>query len=562
MSLALVTLMKRETPKMNMDIVDGLGGKFLEKAEATVNSAYRSASRSLERYGVKYESCRRCTPQEEFEVASKPRNNRRTFDIAESSVYLMKYKFTFNGEALPDRFMYLPYVNMADTLYLSGTMYHITGILSDKVISPDNDGIFVRLLRDKTIFKRFYHEISLNGVHHISYVVWNRIYRKAVSKQKVPVTTKAVTCMGHYLFAKRGVRETFKKYCGFEPIIGENIDYKEFPLDKWKIVESAYKSNGMRPRTYIGSNYNSSKIYLAIPTDKWDAMSEALASSFFYVIDHFPDDFNAKYIDKTYTWMVTLGSIIFSGAYGENKLYTNMDEHFRHQVDDNVDLDVIEKLKDIGYHVDDFYDLMAIIMRDFSKLVLAGDGGFNNMYRKNIEILHYVLEDIVSCLFLANFQLSKRSTRKALTERAVIETFNKCLGQRSIFRLTSRKTALTAVSYSGDHKYPGMTSKIIDQNSTSSGQGNKSTRKVLSERDFLDPSMVECGSILFMSKSNPNPSSRLNFYANIDMRDGSLIPNPMLKPLLDDLREKMRWTHSDIEDVVEMDVESDEGSFD
>ncbi len=514
-------LLEENTPRVNDAVMSGLSTLYMQKSEEYIHNVFLSASRSFPE-GLKYVGFERCTPVEEYNEITKVKNNKRIYDLAKSDLYLVKYKFTFQDQPLPDRYVYLPFVGEAGIFSLGGALFHITPVLSDKVISPGFDSIFVRLLRDKIIFKRCYHSFVIDGVRETTHVIWSQIYRKPRDNKKVPNTTKAETTIAHYLFAKFGFTETFRKFAGFVPVVGEGeITEANYPRESWIICESSQ----VKPKTFIGEFYEPTSIRLAIRRDMWNATTKALVLGFFYIVDHFPTRFKPSYLDSQNLWMILLGHIVFSGLYGENKLFTNIQEHFM-SLDGYVDPMVIEKLKENNYHIDNFYGLLALILGIFNNLVLDNGHRSLSMYGKSLEVSYYVLYDITAGIFKVNFRLSKLASKKALIMKDVIETFNKNLKTGAVFGLASGKIISESVSYSGDHKYPKITSRLTEQESLPGAARGKSKRLVVGEDKHFDVSMVEAGSALFLSKSNPTPTNRANPYINIDLATGTILPNP------------------------------------
>lgn len=522
-------LMSTHTPPLNRQVMEGLAMTYMPKAEEYIDQVFRSANRSFPQ-GLCYVGYERCTPEEEFAEITKVKNNKRIFDLAKSDLYLVKYKFTFNGEAIPDRYIYLPYVNDAGIFSLGGAMFHVTPVLSDKVISPGIDSIFVRLLRDKIIFKRVGYNINVDGVNTATHVVWSQLYRKQRDNKKVPATTNAVTCVAHYLFAKYGFEETFRRYAGFVPEVGEaEITTDHYPEKDWIICASTKT----RPKTYKLDFYEGTEIRLAIPRSKWNNNVKALVTGFYYVVDNFPNRFKPGYLNSTSLWMILMGHIVFSGLFGENKLYQSIQEHFV-SLDDYVDSIVVEKLKENNHHIENFYDLLMLIMGNFSSLALDSEHSTLSMYGKSLEVLYYVLYDITSGIFKVNFRLSKLASKKPLTMKDVVETFNKNMKMGAVFGLSSGKIITESVSYSGDHKYPKITAKITEQESLPGATRGRTKRLVMGEDKHVDISMVEAGSILFLSKSNPTPTNHVNPYVCLDLATGTILPNPKFA----DIREK------------------------
>jgi len=281
----------------------------------------------------------------------------------------------------------------------------------------------------------------------------------------------------------------------------------------------------MKPKTFIGDFYNPNKIRLAIPRNMWNNMTKALVLGFFYVVDHFPHRFKPGFLDATNLWMVLLGHIIFSGAYGENKLYANIQEHFA-SLDDYVDSIVIEKLRENNYHIENFYDLLALVLGNFNSFIFENESSMLSMYGKSLEVLYYVLYEITSSIFKVNFRLCKLASKRTLTLNDVKETFNKNMKPGCIFGLSNGKIITEAVSYSGDHLYPKVTSKITEQESLPGATRSRKGYRVVGESEHVDISMVEAGSLLFISKSNPTPTCRINPFVNIDLSTGTILPNP------------------------------------
>lgn len=513
-------LVEENTPKVNPEVMNGLACTYMQKAEEYVNKIFKSASKSFPN-GLVYNGYERCTPQEEFNVTTKVRYNKRSTDLARSDLYLVKFKFSYFDEALPDHYLYLPYVNDAGTFSLGGAMFHVTPVLSDKVISPGIDNVFVRLLRDKIIFKRCYHTIVINNKRETIHVPWSQIYRKSKNDSKIPITTKANTIIVHYLFAKYGFTETFNKFAGVIPVIGEEeINEKTYPATDWVICSSSQ----VKPKTYIYESYNPSNLRITIPKDKWNNITKSLVVGFFYIIDHFPDRFRIpSYVDNNHLWMILLGHIIFSGNYGENKLYNSIKDHFV-SLDDYVDNIIIDKLKESNYYVNDFYDLLVVILDNFNNLILDNDNTAS-LYGKNLEVLYYMLYEVTSGIFRINFKLSKQTNRRPLTKKDITEAFNKNLKMGAVFGLSSGKIIAESVSYSGDHKYLKLTSKIVEQENLPGGARGKSRRTTVDDTKHIDISAVEAGSVLFMSKSNPAPSSRINMFITLDKNNGTILPN-------------------------------------
>lgn len=518
--------LEKKTPKFNKYIVDGLATFYMEQEEAYLDSIFRNVNRSFPP-GLEYIALERCTDEEEFNEVTRVRGNKRLFDLAFSSIYLVKLKFQFHGEPLPDRYLYLPFVEDGGIMRLGGTMYHITPVLSDKVISPCSDHVFIRLLRDRVTCRRLYHSVTFNGTRETHHVIWSQIYRKNTGQKIVPETTHASTCLVHYLLGKYGFDEMFKLYGTCIPVVGEEeINEETYPSDKWIICESAQ----YKPTTHIGEFYSPSKIRLAIPVEHWTPMMKHLVVGFYYTVDHFPDRFKTHNLNRIELWMILLGHIVSSGNYGEAKLYDRVLDHYC-SLDDYIDPDVRKRLSETGIYIENFYDLLAHILENFDSYIVNNAHSSLSMYGKSLEVLYYVNYDITYSLFNVIFRLSKLASRRQLSKKDVIDVLNKTFTMGAVFGLTSGTVIAEAVSYSGDLKYPKITSRITEQEGQSASRGRR-TRVVVDESKHFDMSMAEAGSAVLLSKANPTPTHHINPFATIDLKTATIVPNPELRETL------------------------------
>lgn len=540
MEALFAEMLEKNTPKFNEDVVNGLATIYLSKSEDYLhNKVWRSAAMSFPP-GLEYVGYSRCSYQEEFDIITKVSNNKRVFDLASSDIYLVKYHFKYLGEDLPPVYIYLLFAGEGGITHLGGVKYHITPVLSDKVISPGHNTVFVRLLRDKMLFKSVHHTFIVNDVRETVKVVWSRIHRKGKKARNVGTTTNSLTCCVHYLLAKYGFNETFSRYVGMVPVIGTNdITPEKYPYDKWIICESTQ----VKPKTFKGNFYEPTNIKIAIPKEYWNNTSKALIIGFFYVVDHFPNRIKVDYVNDTSLWMILLGHIIWSGVYGENKLYTSVLEHFN-SLESYIDTVVAEKLKHTPYKIDNFYDLLNTITSNYSELILRTSTTISSvpsLYGKNLEVLYYVLYDITSSIFNLTFNLGNLASRKdtrnpndPLRKKDITDAFNRCIKPRKIFGLRKNNLILEPVSYSGDNMFPKITSKLSEQESLPNSTGT--SRLTVGPDKHIEKSMVEATSVLFISKTNPACTGRINPFINLDISTGTIIPNPKLTEALEELQ--------------------------
>ncbi|MDA3822827.1 MAG: hypothetical protein PF450_09505 [Bacteroidales bacterium] len=534
----LKDLIEQNTPKMNSDVVDGLAVKFIPFSEEYIDSIFRSAFRNNKsnNTGIEYLSYERCSPIEEFNETTKSRNNKRFVDLGRSDIFMVKYFMNFRGNPLPPRYIYLPFVGEGGSISLGGSKFFVYPVLSNKIISVTQSGtqtgVFIRLLRDKINFERLTQTILVDGRRESGQVIWANVYRKAVNLKNPPATTKAVSTNIHYLLAKHGFDGLCERYLGFIPVAGDNktITTQTHPPCDWVICEST----GIKPKSVVGAYYIASDLRIAIPRDKWTNSVANIIFGLFYIADNFPDRIKYKYLNNTPLWSILLGHIIFTGHYSEGKLFENIKEHFN-SLDEYVDDLVSVKLKEIGYDCQDFYELLFIIVENFSLWVTKTDS-INTMYGKELSILYDTLNSIITDIFKTSFKIKKKVSMKPdVTEKEIIELLNRGIRTGSIFNLVKSSAAfkqnISSVSYSGDHKFFKVTSTIIPQESnrgSSSGGGRVS---VNDSNNKLHPSYAEAGGYLAITKSQPIGHGKINPYVKLDSR-GTIIKDPLKEDLI------------------------------
>jgi len=561
-------MMNRYTKPMNPVIMEGMVTSSLKDLEEYLDIQIRSVCQGLPSC-LKYIELRRCSSQEEYEENTRIRGTHRSFDLAPSSVYLVKLLFEFteqNGTVhLLNRFLYLPFVGRAGIMQISGSKYHIVPVLSDKVFTPNRNSIFVRLTQDRNNMFRMYNTILMNGRRETRYVVWAVIYRSPEARKAGSTANKSHTLLIHYLFGKYGFTGAFKRYAGTVPEYGngDDINTEKYPEKDWIIVESTGKS----PVTCFDAVYRPTKIKLAVRKTDWSPEMEALIFGFYYVVDHFPDRFSTEslyednidgdgvitkkkanprveqrhtvlttYLDDIALWRILLGLIILGRAgntRGEQTLYMDITEHFE-SLDAYLDTVSQEKLRQKGLILENYYDLLAHIGVHFNEMVQDGVESGLSVYGKNLEVLSYILYDILYDLTSMKFSLIKAENRRPITKKDVTENLAMFVKTGKIFGMNSGKIMVKALSYSGDHIYPGITAVIAEQENRAGAASDQTSRVTVGPQHRIDLSMVTVGSVLNLPKANPTPLARINPWVTIDHDTGTVIPNPELQDLIEE----------------------------
>lgn len=528
-------MVRQHTPEFNPLIVEGLATHYMKEAETYLHTAFMANNDSLIP-GLEYVGYRVCTEAEEYYEATKLRNNKRTYDIARSDMHMIMIEMKYKGKPLPPRPIYLPFVGEAGTMYINGVLYHLPPVLTDNVISPDDNSVFIRILKGRMTLPREYHNVSVNGKIVTANVIGAPIHHQNKAQtQRAPQTTKANKCVLHYLLGKYGFTKTFEKYLGYVPMVeDETYDRAKYENDNWVICTSSYYGTSDSPKTYMSGYYKPTNIHIMFEKDKWNALARSFVTELFYILDNFPEMFRpvVDELNEVSQWRLTIGHIIESGDLGAGHLLKKVAEHYK-SLDHYLDYMHIQKLRNSGYFVEDFYDLLALVMKNFREFRNGKVNSRMSMYGKSLEVLYFALYNITYSYVMTGFRLAKLASKRELTADDIVNLMNKSFRLGSSFGLTSGSIAAETVSYSGDHKFLKITSKTNEQEANPGGRRGSGGRTAVNDSTHLHISHVVGGSVLYLSKSNPSPVAHSNPFLQIDPSTGMILENMALKPILD-----------------------------
>lgn len=527
------------TPKLNPSLANGVA---IEHVNGTINGYTRNVEHYIDQImksafdgfmpGFEYVGFRRTTPVEEFREITKKRNSSKsTIDVARHDAYMVEYKFRYEGANI-SKFIYLPFIGDAGTIYISGSRFVISPILSDRVISVGLNNAFVRLLKAKLTFNRLSHYFIANGVRENVQVAWSEIYNdKAASTIRVKRTVNGSCTLAHYLFCKYGLDETFKRFGSCTPVVGnaQTITEQHYPIDQWVICHSS----GVKPKGFGRSFYEQSELFVAIRKEEYTPMVKNLLGGLFYCTDHFPSRIRPEYVNSTRLWMILLGHLIWSGNIGEGKLYNDVADHIA-SLDEYIDNLLTANLRDIGYDCPDFYTLLAIIIHEFNDWLLTSDDRVNTMYNKELSVLYYVCYDITSAIFKLYFKL-KAAQKKQLNEKKIVKIMTTILKPGLIFRLSKDHGEVSTTTASGDNKALKLTTILVPQSSSSRNRSRKDKKAISDPTNRLHASVAEVGGYANLPKSDPTGHSRLNLCLQIEP-NGVVKRNPKFTQLIDSVQ--------------------------
>lgn len=522
-----------QTPDINPRIANGIATYQLQDAERYVDMIFQCAAQDFPE-GLTYEGYRRCTPNEEFMEATRPRDNKQVFELARSDFYMVAYYFKFNGEEIFPRYLYLPYVERGGLIHVRGKQFAIHPVLADPAFSNNAKSMFIQLTRTRLTFERVVHHFMTNDSREVTYVVWSWVHSRARQRlgRRPPGTRVVYSTMANYLFANFGVTQTLKEFAGADVVVGEDdINYQNYPKDEWVICSST----GIKPRAWSGTGtYQSSRVRIAVPKDQYNQTARSLIGGFFYIVDHYPHRVKAEYVDDPWVWKVLLGYVIFGPGMGEGLMVSEIEDHLT-SMDEYIDFIVKEDLRRSGITVDNINELFIYVIDSMAKNIVSSNAGISSIYNKRLITLRYVLFDIVSQINTLMYRLKAAQKKRAkLDETEIVNLMNKYLRNSRIdnIRNHAKHPEVTPISTSCDNLFFGVTSAMLTQENASNSGGKKSKINLRDPATHLHASIAEVASYNNLPKSDPTGRSRINPCLKLGP-DDMVLRDPDKKDLLD-----------------------------
>ncbi len=510
---------QNEVPHFNKKIVEGLASHEMPKAAEYISKVWRCAVNDLPG-DLRYLGWDMTTPQEAYLELTRRKKHGKQFEIAHSSVYMVKYKLEWRPagapqfEAIPPRYQLIPYCNSqtGPLIKLRGAQYDISPVMTDKAVSVGIDHIFIPVTRAKMKFERELHHFIANGETSNAYVIWAPIYRRPKPEKGQPKpVVKAKSTLTHYLFCKYGVSETFKRYSNAEVIVGfsDTVNATLYPESDWFVCRSTnIKPNGIGRGDWIPSD-----VRLAIRKSDWNARSSGMVAGFFYCLDYFPHRIHPEDADDIRLWRALMGHIVISTNESEGKLVEGIDVHMR-SLDNYIDELAREDLQSDAIYVNDLYDLFAELIGTFPKRLLEDAASVSSLYGKQLRILRYVMMPIQQDIFYFLFEMKKK-IKPTMTTKDISKIMNRLFKTERALKISYNHAEVRPISLACDNMAIGITCKVVPQTESTATMGGKKS-SMSDPSKLLDASLSEVGGYLNLPKSEPSGRSRINPYTAIN----------------------------------------------
>lgn len=528
MDKAFVQLCRSLTPPMNPRVMNGHLVHEIKDQERRIEETVRKAYDGL--FNGRLRTCGlvRCSPDEAYAYAIKPKNSERAFEVAPSDTYLCKVPLELDGTHLLDLFFQLLVVDKGSRARLSKTMYTFRPSISDKVISPENKHIFVRVDQYRMNLMQLAHPVLIDNKPRMeAEVVWGQIHRSSKDKKQTGTKVKAKSCLVHYLLGHLGFTETFNRYCGYVPEYGDEttINDDTHPEDKWVIIKTAHALS--KPSSCTEPVYVPTTLRIAVEKDKLTPRVKAYVTSVFYIVDSFPSTMTVDKLDHINSWKLALGYILFGYDLSLPRLISQVEEHFTSS-NTYMDVESIHKLRQRGVIVDSFNDLLAYLSGEFN--VLLGQGGNSSMYGKYLDTLRDTLDSSIKAINHTKYKLQELEAKgpNALTPNRIRDVIVRNHRPGAIYNNNKNSQLTEVVSSSTDHPYFKMTSRLGTNRSSPGNKAKKKSRLVLGAHHYVTSSQFMTGSLLNLSKHEPILQSHANPWILTDPDTGTILEDPTM----------------------------------
>lgn len=568
--------------KVNKDTTEGLVKPAFEHIPMYLDDIIRSSIKSLHKsIPLEYLGYQHVDPESDFLRTYRSSSAKIPFDLAHSDVYPIKFLFKYDGEVF-ERFMLIPYARPGNIMVISGTKYVIVPVLSDTVISPDNNQVFVRLLRDKLTFKSYSANFLVNKERTEGLVIWVDIIKKAPKSGELGRPLNAIST---YLLGELGfkgcvdkyIRKNVQKHMNREFTMDDVIMVKAEPeiIAKYEKDYDIYEATGIRPaRVKTQGLYVPHNIAILV---KKDVPKTSFLNNFIFGIletfstlpvdaEEILENVNSKKPDvkaEIFKWRMILGTIAHKGNYSPRKVGESVTMHFE-SVDHYIDTIIHRQLKEKDMLIDTYFDLIYEILNNFVEWTRSAKTYNIDIRNQFLDVNYYICYGIIAGFNKVIHNINKRRQKSRDLSRSIkINEINRIFEDEwkgtkiyKIVKSDSPNFNITNPDYSGDLKYPKCTA-VVELQGCGEGIKRPKDNRFPYAAQFISGTDLVYGSILSLSKSKCSPKFKLNLYCPINLGNGKVIISPKNMKTVEFVDTCLKSKGNALTDVVLLDEETE-----
>jgi len=558
----------RTQPKFSDTIINGFSRIHVAKTAEFLDAVLRTSHKAVRDKKFEYVGYTIMTPEKEFDTElntyfGKPKSGKIDCDVTISSVRRVKYTFTYDNEPLWVD-MYLPIINKDNTMSISNSKYVLMPVLTDKIISPQKDHVFIKFYRHKireedTVYNFMKKDIADSEFRLSRTLIPYCPKLYGIRDIKDRLGFGAITPLALYMLAKHTLKGVNNKF-NTKVVVLNNDDPE---IDAYiKKGWTAYASTGKQlPAMKMVISERHSKIILSEHTDTF---SEILATSILYMFDAMPD-MEAEFEDSNLFWKYVLGLMTFKRDISSEGLMSSINDHLVN-LDTYVDSIARDDIRSMGYtDIDDTFDFFSfvhILLRDHKIFKKIGLSNSSTVLDKNLDIIYYMMFDIISSFNTAFSELNKvfkdkEKKGQPVTHKNVLDVLqSRSMRTRAIFNISKGRNSILPIIIANnccDNKILKITS-LVELQSRGNGvkkASNKGSGNLPAEASRLKAIDILYGNNFVLPKSLPTPLAKLNPFA--EFKDDGRIIVP------EDLKDILTLVQNDLDNIA---IKGDESQYD
>lgn len=540
------------TPRINDEFVDGISRKVMAQIPEYINSMIQISFDKLNpNIDLRYVGYNFVSPEEELMEDIYSKSSSTTGDIARNDVYMCKFHFMYNN-TLISRPIYFGFCDKGNIMFISGTGYVVMPVLTDLVFSVFSDRIFIKLHSDKVFVTSKQNRIIVNNnpVPAMFQLLYGSV---SVSGSKPTIKSNVKLPFVFYLLCRYGLEETLLRYTNITKkdfLVVRDVDNKITPDNPNYRDFDIYSSVGDKPPKYDQFNQYQ-RHYIKVCIRKNIAMSPMVINLMCGIITVF-DMYNGHIetdlvntlnsndvVKEIKTWRVLLGRYLYRNIISLAKIVEDNNEMMI-ALEDYVDFIIRNRLNSAGIECEDFWDLIAYTISIYTEAVNNAkeyNSNINNVY---LELLYYICYDMIAGFNKAVKKINQRFSKNGQNQPSKAE-INRLLvmniSSRIVYKLVrsrNKSLALAQVDTAHDSLYYKCTALLENQNRGEGVNSGGKTKFPDSIRQ-LNAYHLVFGSLLYLIKTAPSPTLRMNPWAQFENRTGNIIIKDELKPTVDKL---------------------------
>jgi len=516
-------------PKVNKDVINGWATKELREAPNFLDRVLKGSMQSANPR-FKYLGIRELTDIEEYYTRIG-----KIVDVNITDTTMYKLMFEFDGEPLANTYTSLPFVRQAGIFHKSGTEYSIVPVLTDDVITPGRNNVFVKLLGIKQFFYSIKRNLIKNDKDIFTTIIYSNSLSTSVDLEETKTIGKIIAPAVYFILSKYGLYETLKKYAN----ITEKDDFLllrgDVNLKTYKDRYNIFRSIMRLPKEVREKKDITHDIYFLVDKKFDNEFIDNLVSGIFYGFDIF--SYNARLIfddlesndikNEIKNWAILTGRLAYRDRYSVQKSYELItDRH--NQIKSYLDIISKERLEDNDIYIKSFYELIALLMVEYDTYVLKHSELRNNNLNRHIEVNYYILFSFIYGINRMIHDINNACEKKHPNASNITKIINSKLNTKTIFGINKggkTNISLAPVDSTTDSMFTKITGLLELQERASGVYRDPNSAFPYNTRN-IGATDFYIGTILNLKKNAPTGKLAINPFAKFDNITG--------KPIVDD----------------------------